>query len=234
MTFSRIANTIKDGILGGTSSLTSDAVDTTGANLLIVASSFYTLDNITTTDSKGNTPYVALTAQRGATHSGTQIHYFLGGTVGSGHTFTITSDAQVFYGLGIGATAYSGAKASSPFDQQNGGGTSSGTTVQPGSITPTEDNELVFSCVANRDNVDVISIDGGFTLLSHSGGTPSQTYGHGHAELIQTSAAAANPTFTCGGAADEHSAVIASFKTVSAGIIINALRGPLAPVGYIG
>src|SRR5216684_1966690 len=135
MAFSLIANTLKQTSDG--SNVTTTAIDTTGANLIVLL----TVDNAnhTPTDSKSNT-WTGLTVKAVNTVN-TRLWYSLGPTVGSGHTFTLTGVSSLPC---IAAAAYSGAKTSSAFDVENGSNPGSGTSIQPGNVTPSQDGELVI------------------------------------------------------------------------------------------
>src|SRR5258708_7687646 len=111
------------------------AQTTTGANLIVLL----TVDNAggTPFDSKGNT-WTALTSQTINTVV-TRLWYSLNPTVGTLHTFTLQNGLP-----SIAMAAYSGALASSAFDVQNGSNPGSGTSIQPGSVTPSQANELVI------------------------------------------------------------------------------------------
>jgi hypothetical protein len=123
-------------------------------------------------------------------------------------------------GLGDGAVrgtqpvvcvlAFSGA-AASPLDQQAGTSAgASGATVQPGSVTPTVDGEVLVAGYSGYF-ADVSSIDSSFTItdqFSSSGGHHLTTAA---AYKIQTAASAENPTWTLGGS-NINAAGIATFK----------------------
>lgn len=84
---SLLAHTIKTAT--GGSGITSDAIDTTGATLLVAIVAGQTIESGTVTDSKGNT-WTQLTVPDS---SGTRLRlsYCLSPTVGTGHTFSTTS-----------------------------------------------------------------------------------------------------------------------------------------------
>lgn len=201
------------------SGFTSGAIDTTGANLIVVHAGWYegVTTDVTLSDSYGNT-WTPLTAQRiGASLYGTSRLFFsVGPTVGAGHTFTIAGAATF---CSIEVAAFSGA-ASSPFDQQNGSVMTSSSspvlTYQPGSVTPTEDNELVVSGVMGRDNagVQTYSIDSSFTISNQNAGVANFALSSAMAYKIQTTAGAENPTWTVG-TSDRLAATIATFKAAA-------------------
>ena len=187
----------------GANTATTTAIDTTGATLLVMVlidgqqSGFGT----TFSDSKSNT-WTCLTQidSGGGLSASGRICYVANPTVGSGHTFSAAG-----YQITIMVSAWSGVKVSTPFDQENG----TANAAQSGSITPTENNELVISAYGDDYGSGALSIDGGFTILNTKRGNDGTKSG-GAAYLIQTTAAATNPTWS-GGTTDKW-AVIASFK----------------------
>jgi len=211
MAYSLIANTIK-----GTTNfndVTTDAIDTTGANLIYIALSRYSLGNPeTVSDSKSNTWTQVTTADPDFGGQDKVIGYYCANpTVGSGHTFSSSGTTDLST---IQVSAWSGA-ASSPLDQENQNG-ATGTSIQPGSITPSEDNELILSAYAVNvfPGTDTYSIDSGFSILDQSPGS-SAAFGLGVAYKIQTSATAVNPTWSTNGSSQHQAAKIISFKAAA-------------------
>lgn len=131
-------------------------------------------------------------------------------TVGSGHTFTtggvINAPAHV-------VQAFSGA-AASPLDGMSAAGSSSSiTSIQPGSITPTQDNELFVTMLAECDDAHVPTIDSGFIRSSVFFLSAGNYYGGAFARLIQGAAAAVNPTWSwTSNVATQTAVAMASFK----------------------
>lgn len=183
---------------GATASGTSSAINTTGATLLVMSVADFSHDSTTDTisDSKGNT-WVALTNRVASTINGT-IWYVANPTVGSGHTFTCAGNY-----IGCSVAAFSGVTTTSPFDQENGAATASATTLQPGSITPSQAGTLVVTGLGvNTATIVPGTIDSGFTVADSWGGTVGDSVGMNLAYKVQTSAVAENPTWTeSGGAA---------------------------------
>lgn len=192
-------------------SVTSDAIDTTGYNLIVIGITTALNTAATPTDSKGNT-WTALTGQ-GAGNVYARLWYSINPTVGSGHTFSTSGSATY---PSIFVLAIAGAAAAG-FDQQNGAASASATSVQPGSITPTEDNELIVALCTNDDTGNTLSINGGFTIAQQNVSVGAQAEGGGLAYLIQTTATAANPTWSWGGSSEAVATVIASFKAAVGG-----------------
>lgn len=198
----------------GTNGGTSDAIDTTGSDFLaVVVSEFGNGTHGTLSDSKGNT-WTELTSFGDGTAAQVTIYYVQNPTVGSGHTFSY-SGTNVFATL---ATAGFSGSAASPFDQENGATGSATNSIATGSVTPGQDNELVIAAVSiDGTQGSDLAINGGFTLaefLNYNGA--SGFAGCGLAYLIQTTATAANPTWSWTNNVTA-AASIATFKSAAAG-----------------
>jgi hypothetical protein len=175
----------------GNGSITTGSLDTTGADLLIIGLAIDDAYNTAPTDSKGNTWTQAPNTYT-QTNVRVRLWYSIPTSVGSGHTFSAgTSPFGSLF-----AAAFSGGKQTSPADQQNGANGFVG-TIQPGSITPTEDNELIIALLGINAAGTPISINSSFietnTEINFGAG---DHYGGCMAYLIQTAAAAVNPTWT--------------------------------------
>src|SRR6185503_14306386 len=98
-----------------------------------------TTPNPTISDSKNNTWYSVSSSyyeSGDGSHAGTRIYYAYNPTVGTNHTFSIagTTVAGSFV-----VAAFSGATTADPKDQETGHtGGASGTSDQPGTITPSQ------------------------------------------------------------------------------------------------
>lgn len=205
MAFALIAHTFAVSAAGD--GVTTPAINTTGADILVVGISDIGGSG-TITDSKGNTWTPLSLATQGSLHA--RLVYAKSPTVGSGHTFTVT-DTGGFPSIYV--AAFSGSNLSAPFDQENTGTSASGTTVQPGSITPSADNELIVTMEATNSTPKPYSIDSGFVITDSSNNAGSNFAG-ALACLIQTSAAAVNPTWTMSQSLGQ-AATIASFKAAA-------------------
>ncbi len=196
------------------SSATTGAINTTGANLLAVHVANYGGSGAgTLTDSKGNT-WTPGTPQNGG-NARSRWYYAAGSiTVGSGHTFTITAD---FAALEV--FAFSGADAS-PFDQESGN-LVSGTSFQPGSLTPSDDDCLVVIGVAVTAN-ETIAINGSFSTPVTNAFTPGQNLGGSASYWIQTTATAANPTWTFGNSLEASTTMIV-FKAATVPVVYDTI-----------
>ena len=206
--FSVVAHT--GGGLGANPAKTTGAIDTTGADLLVVAYVFDYRVSPSVLDSKSNT-WTGLTSKAGNNAGAVKLYYVKNPIVGSGHTVTLGAAGGAFYGAAYFA-AFRGADLTAPFDVENGAN-SNGTTIQPGGISPTLGGELVISAMA-MNVTGAPTVDASMNLLDNNGLAPGTYYGGGMAYWIQSTAAAINPVWTVGSSA-ANACVIASFKAAS-------------------
>lgn len=202
-------------------SVTSSAIDTTGATLIIAEVADLAGALTTFTDSKGNT-WNALTTYT-SSNSNSRLFWSSPSSVGSGHTFTATGSNSF---PSIAVTAWSGA-AASPFDQQNGNSASSGVvSISTGSVTPTQDNELIVAGIAaNTVAGNTFSINSSLTIRAQI--TSTNNISAGIATLVQTTAGAINPTWTAPAPFLDVGVSIATFKAAATG------GGPLIEGGQL-
>lgn len=191
---------IPAGVTGGTS----DPVDTTGANLLVINMAWFQTDN-PPTDSfdnewvKGPSEF-DISALMGAT-----IYYALNPVVGADHTFTSVNQ------FGAGAVqSFSGVGGVGPSTGSFG---NTGTSAQPGSLTPAVDGCLLVAGIGENTQPtdDSVVVDSDFTLTDQQFYVGGVNFGAAMAYLIQTSAAAVNPTFSWTGSASSVQAVMIEF-----------------------
>lgn len=108
----------------------------------------------------------------------------------SGHTITVSTTGGLpsvfFFGT-------SGVRLASRVDQASTNAVSTGTSVQPGSITPGENNCLVMTCLGAYAGA-ITAPGGGYT--GNTVATGAQHIGGGLSYIIQTTATATNPTWT--------------------------------------
>ncbi len=202
-----VAHTGKDSTDG--SSVTTSGINTTGANLIVVARHAFSFNPAISavTDNKSNT-YTKLTnwVDVGSGYS-VQLSYCLNPTVGSGHTFSV-NQGGTFPTLTV--QAFSGAKLTSVTDQENGSGTNT-----PGSITPSEDNEILVAACCYHDG-STQTVDAAFTRTDAFGNVTGVGGGMGYE--IQTTATARNPAWS---ASNGPASVVASFKSEPTGTTYN-------------
>lgn len=205
-----ISHTCAGSTDGMASFVTTAPINTTGATEIVLFSANYAPDAASTiTDSKSNA-WSALTRYGpGVSFSGSQIVHVDSPTTDSAHTFTATSVANGRPSLCVVALANTA--LSSVFDVQNGNNGSTGaTTCQTGSVTPTQNNEIIIAALATQ-STGTFSIDSGFTILDQLPYVSVQSEGIAFAYKIQTTAAAVNPTWTVP-VSDSISCSIATFK----------------------
>lgn len=203
----------------GSSAATTAAADTSGSSLLVVAAASYSGGTTAViTDSKGNT-WTNLTLKSAGVVKG-RISYAENAVVGSGHTFS--GQATDAYPA-IAMQAYSGVATSSAFDVENGAANGTVASAQPGSITPSSDNEVLVYAMTGGNNTDTLSVNVG-AFSDQQLGVPAQAFSVDFAYQIQTTATARNPTFSWSTACDA-TTEIASFKAAAATSAVKTING---------
>lgn len=208
MAIVKLANTGKGGAVNTT--VTTDAIDTTGASLIVVGVHWFDFGEAPSLTDSASNSWTGLNTGGAASSPQTKIYYKAAPTTSASHTFTASSTGGSYPTLTV--LVLSGT-ASSPFDQQSTGSATS-TTVQPGSVTPTEDNEIVIVIYSNNQTGGM-TVNGGFTESNDVEASGGAHVGGMMAYLIQTTAAAANPTGTVGSS----EALAASSATFKSGLL---------------
>lgn len=212
MTIALLSHTYKQGNSGGSG--TSPAIDTTGASLLVAYVADFTGSAAATfADSQGNT-WTALTARPLTGNMRSQMYYCASPTTSASHTFSATGTNSF---AAIAIAAYSGT-ATSPYDQETGATTLTGTSLATGSVTPSENNELVIYGCGYASSALSVSVGTMLDTAAIIGGT---SYGIGLAYEIQTTATARSPSWSWS-SSNSCSTTIATFK---------AAAGSSSPVG---
>lgn len=204
MAYSLVSHThTTGGVTGGSS----PAINTVGATLLVFSVS-YLVNNPVVSDSLGNTFTLAVDSGTNAGNQGKRIYYCLNPITGASDIFTIgTSGGNV---LAVGEiTAWSGAAASSVLGPTNSALAPTATTLQPGSVTPTQNGSLIITGVTSQ-NTGSVTINSGFTITDQEPLTGGVSYSGAQAYLIQGTAGAVNPTWS--GLTLTSAAAIAVFK----------------------
>lgn len=216
-------NVFSLGRAGGTSS---PDQDTTGADIVIVGSTWYTPFSSlpTVSDNKSNGNSTALTTQNSSGGGGTCISYWKNPAVGSGHHW-ITSQSESFSAIGV--LSFSGSNLSAPFDQENTNYTTGSTTTQTtGSVTPTsgQNNEVIVAFLSlTFDSTDSSSsINSSFSTPDTIAYQAGNTLGCAISYKIKTDGTAENPQFSWTTSTSNVGASIASFKAAAAGITFDA------------
>ncbi len=206
MAFSLISSVLKQSTNANTT--TSSAINTTGANLIVVSIADYGVATAAVlSDSQGNT-WTGLTA-RSTSGARVKIYYCYNPTTSASHTFTATGTGIY---VALSALAFSGSDAT-PFDVENGTTGASGTSKATGSVSPSLDNELIITSGgwSNAGQPTSLSINSGFTISQQAVNVSGTAFGLGTAYLIQTTKGAVNPTWSWG-STSEHAFEIATFK----------------------
>jgi hypothetical protein len=208
MAYGFITEAAAQGTING---VTTGGVNTSGGTLLVQSAGFYGVASGSFSDSKGNTWVPRTISYHVASGSACRIADVQAPTVGSGHTFGFNGTGT--YPSTV-AAAFSGSAASA-FDQENGA-TATTSTIATGSVTPSEDNELLFAGLCHNDSTTAPTIDTGFTRIDYALALGGTCFGAAAAYKIQTTAGSANPTFDAHASAAE-AARIATYKAAAAG-----------------
>ncbi len=169
------------------STVTTDAIDTTGAGAIFIGS-YSELTTIFPTDSQSNTwtkdIEVSSAGQR------FKLYRCSSPSTSASHTFTLTLIAGGKPSLWV--ACFSGTNI--VLDQTNSN-TATGTSIQPGSLTPPLNNALFIASVG-LGITSAVSVDSGFTLLDSQTLIGGQRFSLASAYKLQTTAAAENPTWS--------------------------------------
>jgi hypothetical protein len=179
---------------------TTSAIDTTGANFCVANVTDFM--NAPTPSDSGGGLWLSLNLQSGS--AGEQLWYTKNAAQGPGHTFTVTTIS------GSMQVACFSNVAAVPLDQQNGNSVTGG-SVQFGSITPTSNGQLLISGVGqNNVGASIGGVDSGYAITDIT--QPILIIGGALAYLVETTAAAQNPTWTVMTGSAGWSGTNASFK----------------------
>lgn len=217
MSWSVIASTSK--LSTNNTSVTTDAIDTSGVNLLVVCLFWEFVDTNKDgsgnfSDSKGNTWQPLTEYKESGSSITTRIRYCINPTVGTNHTFTFDGGGDsIFPALGV--TAWSG---TSPlfFDDENGATAAGTTTLQTGSVSKdTGRSNGLYIAAGNSNSAGTsLSIDSSFTVLFDDVSTSTSDGAHVAYKL--TSNASENPTWTSDPVSRMRAAAIAVFTETNA------------------
>lgn len=181
-----VASTSNGGTVSG---VTSSAINSTGATLLTAMVAYYGTTGTTAniSDSSGNT-WTQLSDYTNGTNYRVRLFYCLAPTSAASHTMTFSKSGSY---PTVCFSAWSGV---STYDSESGS-SANGTSVKPGSITPTSSGALLLTSLFNGA-VQSYAIDSGFTELANVAFLSGQHVGGEFAYLIQPTAAAVNPTWS--------------------------------------
>lgn len=182
MAFAVLTSTQKDA---GISPITTTGIDTTGATLILIQVGLGQAP-FSLTDSPGNRYFQCYPVFQANSQFGALLACFNPVTNAS-HTFTLSSGNFP----SIAVTCFSGIPGG--LVNNTAATASTSTTLAMPTLTPPNNNALVVTGICSSNN-DTASIDGGFTISVQGGGVSGQKVALAY--LIQTSAAAAAPTWT--------------------------------------
>jgi hypothetical protein len=176
--------------------ITTDPIDTTGANFLVVnVGTFSGSGGNAVSDSFGNTWHALGTFQVNG-DGYPQLFYCYDATVGSGHTFTATILGTPG-DMSIAVAAFAGVQSSDPFEAGTNlfpANSFDVRTVQAGSVAPDAAGDLMIMGLAGYSVSKPVSIDSGFAVLDQTG------IGDGSGAVLAWALAGAtspvNPTWT--------------------------------------
>lgn len=176
-----------------TTSGTTAGIDTTGATFLVVAVGYISTGASSGTpvlsDSNSNT-WVRI-ANGLVANASVDLQVCLNPTVGAGHTFTVSAAGAPSFCV----AAFSGTATDFQCGRAVNNSTASGTSVQPGSVTPTRDNCALVAALAYRDTTTV-SVNSSFTITDQNPFASGIAIGCVLAYRVETTATAVNPTFS--------------------------------------
>jgi len=209
MSWTLIAET---GAGGDANTSTTPDKDTAGADLIVGLCTWYTPNGpVTPVDSLGDTVTLGDQVNGSGGMSG-RLFWIENPTPGTRH-FSISG---VTINPNIVWAAWSGKKSGTAFETQTGTG-GSGSTIQPGSITPSEDGELVV-CGGFAGNGSLVGVDAPLAMTASS--PVSNGGGFMLAALAwqaQTTAAAVNANWTVAAGGYGNGACQAVFKAAPGG-----------------
>lgn len=216
MAYSLIAH-VSAGSSGG-GDVTTAAIDTTGANLIIVHVARYDPVGIETTyrvdDNKSNT-YTDRTEHKTSVVA-SRISDVLSPTVGSGHTFTVTGISGGNSFPTINVLAFSG--ATTGYDIDTGATATSASTLNTGSLAAAENDMLFVTGLVFGDNsAGAVSVDSSFNIQDSVAYSAGNHLGGSIAYLIQTSAGTVNPQWNVANTTADLAASIADYKDTPSG-----------------
>jgi hypothetical protein len=176
---------------GNNATCTTAPFSTIGASLVyFVVSDFQSSAKTTLTNNHGDT-IIEGTEQSTVGGARVRLCWIINPTSDANYTVTATGAGSNY--PSICAESRGGGNVA-PFDQQNGAQINN-TFGSPGSVTPTENNELVVT-VEGHSAAGSLSVDSGFGSLRQQDFVGGTSFGSAMASLVQTTAGAVNPVWT--------------------------------------
>ncbi len=196
-----------------TAGLSTSPIDTRGATLIVLAECTFSAGiPAPPTDSENNTWQTGLQAYGDTGAAGMiKMFYSYAPVTSANHVFTDVDDDY----NSMAVLAFSGtATTASVYDAATGSFETSGATVKPGSLVPTQLGELIVSFACSGDTLAPSgSVSGGVTLLQYLSGllAGADDEDMGSAYGLASTLTAVDPTWTLPGDVNINS-VIGLFK----------------------
>lgn len=175
--------------------VTTSAIDTTGATLIVAAVASYYGTN-TVVDSAGNTWHALTEYGAGGQGDTVTIFYAFNPTTSATHTFSGDDLASQGF-TSIMVAAFSGTDATAAVFEagtDKGHAQTNGNPVQPGSVVVATIGDLYITAVGGYANA-TLAIDSGFTIITQDVLAANSLFA-GLAYLLATDLVAVNPTWT--------------------------------------
>lgn len=210
MAFSLITSTGKATANGSdaASTVTTDPIDTTGADFIVICVHANVTHAIAPTDNKGNT-WTAGPTGGGAFIASVQVYYCVDPTVGVGHTFTHTASGTALF-QSLTVSAWDGASNTPYAGQTVGNSGASNISLNTGAVVPANDNSLVLSFLSWKDGTAAVS-GGSLSILQQVPWSSGAVVGGAHAYEIQTTATSRAAAWSWADSSTTDSALIAVF-----------------------
>jgi len=186
MPYSLIAHT---GVQSNGDNGTTPAVDSTSADFIALGAAYKQGVAITISDNQANA-FTPLTESSSLGNNAGRLYIVKRPIVGANHTFSVTSTGGL---CSLCVAVFKGSLVDGPFDSGfESGNVVSGTTIQPGSITPRVNSLMVTLFASGAAD----SIDSGFIITDTEPTIGGVCYGSTLAYKIKQDAAAENPTWS--------------------------------------
>ena len=196
---------------GNNSGVTTGNINTTGAKIICISVTWYSGGGLPViTDSSGNTwTYLTSTlGGNGITYS--CICYCINPTTSATHNFTSTS----YFAYSSISVSCFGSSGTPTYDVENSSVAYSGNQTTGCSITPTNNNSLIFTSLGASWGTYPISVNSSFTIGESNDFAAGLNMLNANAYLIQPSIASVTPQFTWTGGQYDVVQTIASFYEV--------------------
>lgn len=179
---------IASGAAGSTNAHTVNmpSLNSTGSSVGYMCTS--SAGNLIVTDNKGGT-WTELDVQGASTEA--RLWKGTGAAWGSGHVVSIVENGTR-YPAGVVAFFSGVTQNGTPVKNSS----DSATSIQHGSITPSNATNVLIACLAASGSTSTVSVNGGYTMTGQVGYTDGEHLGVAMAHLVQSAATAGNPTLS--------------------------------------